>query len=107
MYASFRRVPGLGYMTVSEILETMHENDLFGIFPEFSKVMHILAVIRATFNSYVDSYVGSYIKKTNFHFICRSFSFDCFVKSCKKLVRIFWANGSNGHSRPQRPRSFW
>lgn len=48
MYASFRRVRGLGYMTVSEILETMHENDLFDIFPEFSKVVHILAVIPAT-----------------------------------------------------------
>ena len=29
MYASFRRVRGLGYMTVSEMLETIHENDLF------------------------------------------------------------------------------
>ena len=48
MYASFRRVRGLGYMSVSEILETMHENDLFDIFPEFSKVVHILAVIPAT-----------------------------------------------------------
>ena len=48
MYASFRRVCGLGYMTVSEILETMHENDLFDIFQEFSKVVHILAVIPAT-----------------------------------------------------------
>ena len=37
MYASFRRVRGLGYMTVSEILETMHENDLFNIFPEFQR----------------------------------------------------------------------
>ena len=27
MYASFRRVRGLGYMTVSETLETMHDND--------------------------------------------------------------------------------
>ena len=44
MYASFRRVRGLGYMTVSEMLETMHENDLFNIFPEFSKVVHILAI---------------------------------------------------------------
>ena len=48
MYASFRRVRGLGYMTVSEKLETMHENALFDIFPEFSKVVHILAVIPAT-----------------------------------------------------------
>ena len=48
MYASFRRVRGLGFMTVSEILETMHENGLFDIFPEFSKVVHILAVIPAT-----------------------------------------------------------
>ena len=41
MYASFRRVRGLGYMTVSEMLETMHENNLFDIFPEFSKVVHL------------------------------------------------------------------
>ena len=48
MYASFRRVRGLGYMTFSEILETMHENDLFDLFPEFSNMVHILAVIPAT-----------------------------------------------------------
>ena len=47
MYASFRRVCGLGYMTVSEMLETVHENDLFDMFPEFSNVVHILAVIPA------------------------------------------------------------
>ena len=35
MYPSFRRVRGLGYMTVTEMLETMHENDLFDMFPEF------------------------------------------------------------------------
>ena len=48
MYASFRHVRGLGYMTVSEMLETMRENDLFDMFPEFSSVVHILAVIPAT-----------------------------------------------------------
>ena len=48
LYANFRRVRGLGYVTVSEMLETMHENDLFDIFSEFSKVVHILAVIPAT-----------------------------------------------------------
>ena len=48
MYASFRRVRGLGYTTVSEMLQTMHENDLFDMFPEFSSVVHILAVIPAT-----------------------------------------------------------
>ena len=48
MYLSFRRVRGLGYMTVSEMRETMHDNDLLNIFPEFSKVVHILAVIPAT-----------------------------------------------------------
>ena len=47
MYASFLRVRGLGYMTVSEMLETMHENDLFDIFSEFAEVVHILAVIPA------------------------------------------------------------
>ena len=44
MYASFRRVRGLGYMTVSEMLDTMHENDLFDTYPEFSEVVHILAL---------------------------------------------------------------
>ena len=48
MYTSFRRVCGLGYLTVSEILETMHKNDLFDMFPEFSNVVHILAVIPTT-----------------------------------------------------------
>ena len=41
MYASYRRVRGLGCMTVSEMLKTMHENDLFDMFPEFSNVLHI------------------------------------------------------------------
>ena len=49
MYASFRRVRGLGYMTVPEMLETMHENDLFDMFSVFSNVVHILRVIPATF----------------------------------------------------------
>jgi len=35
-------------MTVSEMLEKMYENDLFDMFPEFSNVVHILAVIPAT-----------------------------------------------------------
>ena len=48
MYASFHRVRGLDYMTVSEMLETVHENDLFDMFPEFSNVVHLLAVIPAT-----------------------------------------------------------
>ena len=45
MYASFHRVGGLGYMTVSEMLETMLGNDIFEMFPEFSNVVQILAVI--------------------------------------------------------------
>ena len=48
MYARSRRVRGLGYRTVSEMLETMQERDRFDIFPEFSKVVHILTVIPAT-----------------------------------------------------------
>ena len=48
MYSSFRRVRGLGHITVSEMLSVMHENDLFDTFPERSKVLHILAVIPAT-----------------------------------------------------------
>ena len=58
MYASFRRVRGLGYMTVSEMLQTMHENDLFDMFPEFSSVVHILAVIPATSCSAERSFSG-------------------------------------------------
>ena len=48
MYASFCRVHGLGYMIVPEMLETMHENDLFDTFPVFSNAVHILRVIPAT-----------------------------------------------------------
>ena len=49
MYASFRRMGvRVRYMTVSEMLAAMHENDLFDILLEFSKVVHILAVIPAT-----------------------------------------------------------
>ena len=49
MYASFRLVRGLGYlMTFSEMLETMHENNLFDMFSEFSYLVHIPAVIPAT-----------------------------------------------------------
>ena len=39
---------GLGCMTVSEMLDTMHENDIFDMFPVFSKVAHILAVMPTT-----------------------------------------------------------
>ena len=48
MYASSRRVRGLGYITVPEMLETMYENDLFDMFPVFANVVHILGVIPAT-----------------------------------------------------------
>ena len=48
---SFHCVLGLGYMTVPEMLEKMHENDLFNMFLVFSNVVHILGVIPATFCS--------------------------------------------------------
>ena len=48
MYASFRRVRGLGHITIPEMLRVMHESYLFDTFPECSKVVHILAVIPAT-----------------------------------------------------------
>ena len=51
MYAGFRRVRGLGYMTVPEILETMHENDLFDMFSVLSNAVHNLRVMPATFCS--------------------------------------------------------
>ena len=49
MYASFRRVRGLGYMTVPEMLKTMHENDLFDMFPVLPNAVHILRLMPATF----------------------------------------------------------
>ena len=51
MYASFRRVRGLGYMTVPEMLGTMHENDLFDMFPVLSNAVHNLRVMPDTFCS--------------------------------------------------------
>ena len=48
MYARFRRVRELSYMTVPEMLETMHENDPFDLFPLFSNVVHILGLIPPT-----------------------------------------------------------
>ena len=48
MYTSFHHVGKLCYTTVKEMLETMHENDLFKMFPAFCTVVHILAVIPAT-----------------------------------------------------------
>ena len=47
-YMSFHHVCGLGYMTVPEMLETMHENDLFDMFPVFSNVVHIFGMKPAT-----------------------------------------------------------
>ena len=43
-----RRQESLDHITVPEMLETMHENDLFDMFPVFSNVVHILGVIPAT-----------------------------------------------------------
>ena len=37
MYASFRCVRGLGYMTISELLRAIKEKVLFDTFPEFSE----------------------------------------------------------------------
>ena len=48
MYASFGRERAFHSTTVSEILQTMHENDLFDMLPEFSNVVHFLVVIPAT-----------------------------------------------------------
>ena len=69
MYASFRHVRGLGYMTVSEMPETMHENDLFDIFQEFSKVVHTLTVMPATSCSAARSFIAlrrlkTYLRRT-------------------------------------------
>ena len=48
MYVNFRSERGFSSMTVSDILQTIDENDLFDMLPEFSNVVHILAVIPAT-----------------------------------------------------------
>ena len=56
MQASFRRLRGLGYLTVPEMLATMHENDLFDMSPVFCNavhLVHILGVIPATLCSVV------------------------------------------------------
>ena len=50
--------------------ETMRENDLFDIFPEFSEVVHILAVIPATSCSAERSFsalrrLKTYLRNTN------------------------------------------
>ena len=55
MYASFRRVRGLGYMTFPEMLETMHENDLLDMLPVFPNAVHILNIERANANSAVNN----------------------------------------------------
>ena len=44
-------VRGFSSMTVSEILPTMHNNGLFDMLPEFSNVVHVLAVTLATWCS--------------------------------------------------------
>ena len=64
MYASFRRVRGLGYMTVPEMLETMHENDQFDMFAVFSNVVHMLGVIPATLCSAQRSFSALHSLKT-------------------------------------------
>ena len=48
MLMSFRCVHGLGHLTVPEMLETVHENDLFDMSAVFSNAVHILGVIPAT-----------------------------------------------------------
>ena len=53
---SFHCELGLGYMTVPEMLETMHKNNLFDMFLVFSYVVHILGVIPATFCSTEQSF---------------------------------------------------
>ena len=53
---SFHCELGLGYMTVPEMLEMMHKNNLFDMFLVFSYVVHILGVIPATFCSTEQSF---------------------------------------------------
>jgi len=48
MYSSFCRARGFIASAVSEVLQTIHENDLFVMLPEFASVVHILAVIPVT-----------------------------------------------------------
>ena len=58
MYASFLRVRGLGYMTVPEMLETIHENDLFDMFPVLSNAVHNLRVMPDTLCSAEGSFTA-------------------------------------------------
>jgi len=48
MYSSFCRARGFIANAVSEVLQTIHENDFVVMLPEFATVVHILAVIPAT-----------------------------------------------------------
>ena len=52
MYASFHCVRGLGYGTVPEMLETMHENNIFDMFPVFSNVVHMFGMIPVLQNNH-------------------------------------------------------
>ena len=58
MFAIFRRVRGLDHITVAEMLDTMHENDLFDMFLVFSNVVHIAGVITATLCSAERSFIA-------------------------------------------------
>ena len=64
---------GLGYMAVSEMLKTMHENDLFDMLPDFSKVVHILSVTPVTYVVFCrriipcDAQIETYLRSTMGH----------------------------------------
>ena len=81
LYASFRGVRRLSYMTVPEVLETMHDNDVFDMFPVFSNVVHVHGVIPAILCSersfsalhrlktYLRSTMGNNVSVTSHFFI--------------------------------------
>ena len=92
MYSSLRRVRRLGYMTVSEMLETMHKNDLFDKFPEFSKVVHILAVIPATSCSTERSFSALRQLKTYHHTLIN-------IEKAYACIRSPSLGGCNSHTK--------
>ena len=62
-----RRVHGFGYMTVPEMLETMHENDLFDMFLVFSNVVHILGVIYTCYIVFCKTIIQCVAQIENLH----------------------------------------
>ena len=64
MYSRFCRARSFIANTVSEVLQTIHANDLVVMLPEIATAVHILAVIPATSCSAERSFSALRILKT-------------------------------------------